>query len=290
MKKYCYDFILLAVAMIWGSGFIAADIAVEHWPPIFITAMRFSIAALFFSIISIKKLKDIAVYLYPGFVIGFFLALGFIFQTVALNYTTPAKNAFLTSTNVIITPFLYFIFSRKAVTIKSLIGATLALVGIGILNFDGQSLLLSNKGDILTLICAFFFALHIYFTGYFLHEKNCNLNTIVLLQFLVAAIISWLATIFVEGLFLSNFNFISVPSYAVIYLGLFSTLLCFFLQNFAQRRVNPNKTAIILSLEALFGSLFSVLLRGEILTTTMLIGFSILFSAIMIIEVKIPKK
>ena len=140
----------------------------------------------------------------------------------------------------------------------------------------------------LTLICAVFFALHIYYTGQFLQEKNYHLNSLVFLQLLFAALISLLAAIFFENIHIQTF--FSTPGYAVIYLGLLPTLLCYFLQNFAQRRVNPNKTAVILSTEALFGTLFSVLMRNEILTNIMLIGFLVLFSSILIIELKIPTK
>ena len=124
MNKYFYDLLLLITAILWGSGFIAADIAIEYWPPILITALRFSIAATCFFIISIKTLKNITNYIIPGLVLGFLLAMGFIFQTVALNYTTPAKNAFLTATNVVITPFLGLIFNRqKKISIQVFVGA-----------------------------------------------------------------------------------------------------------------------------------------------------------------------
>ncbi len=288
MRKYFYDFLLLVVAIIWGSGFVAADIAVEHWSPILITAIRFSIATGVLAILLLRKLKNVFLHWQPGILVGTFLALGFIFQTVALSYTTPAKNAFLTSTNVVITPFLYLIFRRKAVTVRIFLGATLALLGIGILNFDGQSLLIRNIGDMLTLVCALFFALHIYFTGYFLRDRNIDLISLVFLQFFFAAIISWLSALIFEDISIGNF--LSAPGYAVLYLGLFSTLLCFFLQNCAQRKVNSNKTAIILSLEALFGTLFSVLLRGEILTQNMLIGFGLLLVAILLVELKNAKQ
>ena len=288
MQRYIPDFLLLFAAAIWGSGFVAADIALEGWPPILITALRFSIAALLFLPFVLKNLKSVVAEFWPGLIIGLFLGLAFIFQTIGLLYTTPSKNAFLTATNVVITPFIYFLFGRKRVQPKNLIGAVVSLLGIGILSFDGESFAITNLGDGLTLVCALLFACHIATTGYFLKEKSRNLHAIVFLQFGVSAIISWIAAILLED-FPPQAAF-SAPGYAIVYLGIFPTLLCFFLQNFAQQKVNPNKTAIILSTEALFGTLLSVLLRGEVLTPLMGAGFILLFAAILLVEVKIRPK
>lgn len=282
------DFLLLFAAVIWGSGFVAADMALETWPPIFITALRFNIATLLFLPFALKNLKSILAEFWPGLLIGLFLGLAFIFQTIGLAYTTPSKNAFLTATNVVITPFIYFLFGRKRVKPKNLIGAVVSLLGIGILSFDGESFAITNLGDGLTLVCALLFACHIATTGYFLKEKSRNLHAIVFLQFGVSALISWIAAILLEE-FPAQAVF-SAPSYAIVYLGIFPTLLCFFLQNFAQQKVNPNKTAIILSTEALFGTLLSVLLRGEVLTRLMGLGFAVLFAAILLVEVKLRRR
>ena len=292
MSKVTYDLILLLVAIVWGSGFIATDIAVDYWPFIFITALRFSVAALLFAILRPCSLKELRTGLLPGLLVGSFLALGFILQTIALNYTTPAKNAFLTATNVIITPFIYMIFSRKAVKLQTLLGALLALLGIGMLNYDGESWLLRNTGDVLTLICALFFALHIYFAGHFLKTRQLQLDSFVLLQFAAAAILSWpialSMALSMENLVLPQLLRHWAAATAVVYLGLFSTLLCFFLQNFAQREVSPSKAAVILSLEAVFGALFSVLFYGELLTFNTLWGFILLLLAIFLIELRLP--
>ena len=290
MQRYIPDFLLLFAAVIWGSGFVAADIALESWPPIFITALRFSIATLLFLPFVAKNIKNVVAEIWPGFLIGLFLGLAFIFQTIGLAYTTPSKNAFLTATNVVITPFIYFLFGRKRVKPKNLLGALVSLLGIGILSFDGESFAISNLGDGLTLVCALLFACHIYTTGHFLKEKSRNLHAIVFLQFGISAIISWIGAIFLEDFSAQTvLQAVSSPAgYAVVYLGIFPTLLCFFLQNFAQQKVNQNKTAIILSTEALFGTLLSVLLRGEVLTLSMGIGFVVLFSAILLVEVKNP--
>ncbi len=304
MNRISPDFLLLLVALIWGSGFIAADIAIDYWPPILITALRFSVASLLYLFIYRPGARTRQEQLHrncgPGLLVGTLLALGFIMQTMGLNYTTPARNAFLTTTNVIIIPFLHWIFSRKMVEGRTLLGALLSVIGIGILNYDGTAFSLNNLGDILTLICAVFFALHIYSTGFYLREKSCDLQTMVLLQFISAAAVSWLAVLVFEREALDSLwallwamgrsggasDGLKAAAFATLYLGLFPTLLCHFLQNFAQQKVTQSKAAILLSLEALFGSLFSVLLRGEILTVSMFLSFGLMFLAILLVEVK----
>ena len=64
------------------------------------------------------------------------------------------------------------------------------------------------------------------------------------------------------------------------YLGLFSTLLCFLIQTNAQRYTTSTKAAIFLSTEALFGALFSVLLRLEPFSWSMVVGGGIIMGSI----------
>nr|WP_242850173.1 DMT family transporter [Clostridium polynesiense] len=199
---------------------------------------------------------------------------------MGLQYTTPSKNAFLTATNVILVPFLYWIVLRRTPDKYSIIGAVLTIIGISFLTLESSSLALS-WGDILTLICALGFALHIISIGYY--TKKHHPIKLTILQIFTAFILSVSAMLFTRESFSINYKgFISV-----MYLGAMGTTVTFLLQNVAQKYTNATKAAIILSTEAVFGTLASVIFLGEVLNIKMILGCFIIFTGILIAETKL---
>jgi len=283
-KEYFNVMVLLFVAVIWGSGFPVTDIALDKiGSPYHVVFYRFTIATVAMFLISYKTvIKHFKSNFKGGVIVGLFLFLGFLFQTTGLEYTTPSINAFLTALNVIIAPFLFWIVTKQRVDKYTVVGAFMALVGIAFLTINGS--LAIGRGDLLTIICAFFFACHIVANGVFASKKETNLVTLVFLQLFIAMILSGISVLFTTPI-------TAMPStsgiMAVAYLGLLSTLLCFFLQTYAQERVDSTKTAIILSTESLWGTVFSIILVNDILTIRIVIGAIILFSAIIITETKL---
>ncbi len=279
--------LLFIVAIIWGGGFPAVKFALQTGiTPFYLITSRFSIAAVLIFIFSYKKMKPhLRTHLVPGLILGTFLFLGFAFQTFGLELTTPSKNAFLTSTYVVIAPFIYWIVAKHLPDKYTMIGAVLTIFGIGFLTLDDKLSL--NQGDLLTLICAGFFALHIIFIGHY-SRKDSKMKadplTLVFYQMLFAALLA-----FISALIFEPFN--ATPELtgilSIIYLGVFSTMLAFFLQNYAQQYVSESQSAIILATESVFGAIFSVLLLSEILSTNMIIGFTLVFIAIIITETKL---
>ena len=62
--------------------------------------------------------------------------------------------------------------------------------------------------------------------------------------------------------------------------------MAYFLQTIAQKYTQSTHTAIILSLEAVFGSIISMIVLKELFTMKMIIGCVSILSAILIIELK----
>ena len=281
MRKYIGELGLAVVAIIWGSGFVASAVALDHFTPYQILAIRFLIGIVLLSLVFFKKLKHIKKStIIKGSIIGVFLYLAFALQTVGLVYTTPSKNAFLTAVNVVIVPFIaFFIFKRKMDKFE-LFGALLAIIGIGIL-----SLKLSggvNFGDFLTLLCAVAFAFHIFYTAQFVKNEDPVLLTVV--QMAAATVLGFIVVLFKgETNFVANVEGVS----AVLYLGVFSTTIAFLLQTVAQKYTTETKAAIILSTEAFWGMIFSVIILSEVLTAKMAIGAILILAAIIISETKL---
>ncbi|WP_099355361.1 DMT family transporter [Fredinandcohnia onubensis] len=281
MRKYFGEIGLTIVAIIWGSGFVASAVSLEHYTPYQILAIRFLIGVLLLSLVFFKKLKHIKKStLIKGSIIGIFLYLAFALQTVGLVYTTPSKNAFLTAVNVVIVPIIaFFIFKRKMDKFE-LFGAVLAITGIGVLSLQLSGGI--NFGDFLTLLCAVAFAFHIFYTAQFVKDEDPVLLTVI--QMAAATVLGFIVVLFKgEMNFTASFEGVS----AVLYLGIFSTTIAFLLQTVAQKFTTETNAAIILSTEAFWGMVFSVIILSEVLTTRMIIGAIIILVAIIISETKL---
>ncbi|WP_449537736.1 DMT family transporter [Ferdinandcohnia sp. Marseille-Q9671] len=281
MRKYIGEIGLTIVAIIWGSGFVASAVSLEYYTPYQILAIRFLIGVILLSLLFFKKLKTIKKStLLKGSLIGFFLYVAFALQTVGLQYTTPSKNAFLTAVNVVIVPFIAFFIYKRKMDKFEILGAILAITGIGVL-----SLKLSvgvNLGDFLTLLCAVGFAFHIFYTAQFVKDEDPVHLTII--QMAVATILGFIVVLF-KGETSVSVEFEGVSN--VLYLGVFSTTIAFLLQTVAQKYTTETNAAIILSTEAFWGMVFSVIILHEILTVKMIIGAALILCAIIISETKL---
>ncbi|TCZ75399.1 DMT family transporter [Paenibacillus albiflavus] len=283
MRKYAGEIGLLLVAIIWGSGFVASAVSLESLSPYQVMAIRFLIAALLMSAIFMKYFKALKrSTIGAGVVLGVILFLAFTLQTVGLQYTTPSKNAFLTAVNVVIVPFIGFVLYRRKLDKYGLIGALLAVIGVGILSLQFNFSL--NIGDVLTILCAVCFAFHIFFTSEFV--KRHHPVEITIIQMIVAFLLSLLVVV-LRGEPVLPVNMDSKGIMAAVYLGIFSTTIAFLLQTIAQKYTSETKAAIILSTEALFGTLFSIIILSEVLTLRMVIGSILILVAIITAETKL---
>ena len=280
MRKYIGEIGLIITAIIWGSGFVASAMSLEHYTPYQILAGRFLIGVLILCALFYKKIKYIKKStIVNGAILGLVLYVAFILQTVGLQYTTPSKNAFLTAVNVVIVPFIGFLLYKRKIDLFELSGAVIALIGVAVLSLQLSAGV--NIGDLLTLGCAVGFAFHIFYTAKFVKDEDAVLLTIV--QMAVAAMISWMVVIFKGE---TSFTMESEGLLPLLYLGIFSTTIAYLLQTVAQKFITETKAAIILSTEAFWGMAFSVVILSEVMTMKMVIGAVLILVAIILSETK----
>ncbi|XCP85237.1 DMT family transporter [Roseburia hominis] len=276
MKKYLSIAGLITVTVIWGGGFVASDMALESLRPFQIMTVRFLLAAVLMGLLSIKGLKGVRLCeVRAGILMGIALFTGFALQIVGLQYTTPSKNAFLTALNVVMVPFIAWVILKKKVGIKSIAGAVMAVVGVGILSLEKNLTL--GLGDALTLICAVGFAFQIFFTSEFVKQYRAVVLNFV--QMCTAFVLS-LVSLFIFGEL--HFDVTMKGWLSVLYLGVISTTVCYLLQTASQKYVDETKAAIILSMESVFGTLFSILILHERITGRMVAGCVIILAAVII--------
>lgn len=284
MKKTLGITGLVIVTIIWGGGFVASDIALNELSPFEIMSYRFLIASIIMGVFAWKNLKNIRkdeiIY---GSILGIALFSGFSLQIIGLKYTTPSNNAFLTATNVVMVPFIAYFIGRKKLNKADIIGSFTALIGVGVLSI--QSNFSTGIGDLFTLFCALGFAFQIYLTGIF--GKKIRPSVLNFLQMFTAFCLSIIGLLFSDSI---NLSLSKQGFSAIIYLGVVSTALCYFLQTAAQKHVDETKSAIILSMEAVFGTLFSIILLGEKLSLKMVIGGIMILSAVLVSELHFFKE
>ena len=281
MKKWLAIGGLILVTVIWGGGFVASDIALESMKPFQIMMVRFLLASVLMGMISLgqknreEKSVDRIGAIRAGILMGIALFVGFSLQIIGLQYTTPSKNAFLTALNVVIVPFIAFIILKKKIGAKGIIGAILSVVGVALLSLNGNLTL--GLGDALTLICAVGFAFQIFFTSEFV--KKYPVSVLNMVQMITAFVLSAVSlVIFGE----TDFQVTTQGWLSVLYLGVISTTLCYLLQTACQRYVDETKAAIVLSMESVFGKIFSIIILHEVITLRMVIGCVIILTAVII--------
>ena len=285
-REILADSLLLLTALIWGCAFAVVKNALDSFPPGAIIAMRYLIAAAITGILFRRHLKeltrgDVA----RGALVGLLLFGAYIVQTTGLQYTTAGKNAFLTTVYVLLVPFGCALLFHQKLQKSNLIAAVMMLVGIGLLSLDGQGGGL-NPGDILTLICGFLFAGHIIAVEQC--QKKTNTYALIVLQFAFCALYAGLYNrIFERGMPLA---FTPGSIGGLLYIAVYSTSIGMSLQNIGQSMAPASHGVILLSLESVFGVLFSCLLLGEKVTLQMGVGFAIIFAALLVSELAPGKK
>ena len=279
------NLMLLVAAFVWGSGFVGSQYALDAGlTPFQLICGRMFIGSVCLCVFFRKKLSTINMQeIKVGLIIGLCLFLGFAFQTYGLQYTTPSVNAFVTAVYVVLTPFIRWFIIKEKPDIYANFGALLTVIGIGFISLtDGFSL---SIGIPLTLLCSLAYAFQVVLTDKYTKEYDpINLTVIIIIfNFLLAFAAS--AIFAVTRNDLPAFSWQGLGS--ILYLGVVCTFIAYIGQNVGQKYTTAVKAAIIMSLEAVFGTALSVAIYGEVLTGQMALGCVIVFFAIIISETKL---
>ncbi|WP_304507433.1 DMT family transporter [Anaerotignum sp.] len=284
-KKLWATLMLLLTAAIWGSAFVFQKFAVDELSTSFIVASRFTVAGVMIAIATIKKWHRIDKgYLIGGFVAGTTMAIGTGLQTVAMTFgTTPGKSAFLTAAYCVIVPFLCWVVMKERPKKNHVISAAICLIGIGLISLEGN--LRISVGDGITLACSAAFAANIISIAFFCRGRDPMLLT--MLQICVAAVWGWISVL-VTRTIPSSISWAAAGN--VLYLAVFSTALCLSFQSIGLKYINATVGTILLSLESVFGVIFSVLIYKEQITMKMAVGFAVVFVAVILSQLDFAKE
>jgi drug/metabolite transporter (DMT)-like permease len=276
------ELFLLGTTFIWGGTFVIVKVGLKDISPILLVAIRFSIATALFSLFFYKQILPMRRTAFrKGAWLGLLLFLGFVFQTVGLNDTTPSKSAFITGTLVIFTPIFQLIIEKRAPKIGNILGIVIVTFGLWFLTAPASSLLQFgfSLGDGLTLLCAVVFGAYIVYLD--LISKEIDIVQLTFLQMCSTSIYAWIAVpIFEQPYFLLTANAL----WTLAYSATLATILTTYVQTRYQRDTTPTRAAIIFTLEPVWAAVLSYLAVNETIGPTGMLGAGLIILGILISE------
>lgn len=280
---------LFATAIIWGLAFVAQAAGMEHLGPLSFTASRCFVAVVFLYLTykffmmksaSYREEKfDMKRTIVGGSICGLVFTIAINLQQVSLIYTTAAKASFLTALYIVFIPILGLLFGKKP-SLKIIICIFLAMVGTYLLSIKGG--LKINEGDLIVILSALVFAIHILLLTKY--STNTNAVLVSLVQFAVCGVISLVGALVLEDI---SMEAILKSQATILYVGILSSGVGFTIQLMALKDLELVVASMICSLESVFGALFGWLILSQEMTEREIFGAIIIFLATIFAQVPI---
>jgi drug/metabolite transporter (DMT)-like permease len=303
LAGYAPDLALIGIAAVWGLTFVTVKQSLAQTTPFVFLAARFWLAAAVFAALvkSSRRGWDRGL-LAAGGIAGTFFFAGYAFQTTGLALTTASNAGFITGLFVVFTPIFASVFLRRPPHAGGIVGVVAATVGLLLLTGGWRGHV--GLGDLLVLGCAVAFALHIITLSRY--SADVGWAPLALSQMLVVAAGSsiaalvlepasligtldgaarFLASLWVTPLFsLSEFARDKV-TFAVVLTAVLATSVALSVQTWAQTRIGPTRTALILIMEPVFAGVFASLVLHERLGLAGWIGSGLILAGMLTSEV-----
>ncbi len=288
MKKQTAILLLIIVTIIWGGGFVAIKLALDHGVS---AGMLNMIRGLIFTVIVFcifpKQVLGMSKEQFTnGILVGIFNFAGFILQAIGAMYTTPSNSSFLTTTNVVMVPFLAWILYKNKPKPRNIVAVFVCMAGMAVLTDIVNTGFQLNIGDVYTIAGALGFGLSIV-----LLAKQPEGGHFAAGAFLLGL------TLFLGGAFymvvFENASFAAVnwkgAIIPILYLSIGSNFIAQSMQIVAQRHLSASTASLVMMLEGVFGSVFSILFGFEKFTLGLLTGGGLILASLIISEVQIIK-
>jgi len=269
MKLRAYLLMLFVVA-VWGTTFVVVKDALADATPLAFNLARMVLAFLVLAIAYRSHWREVTRgQLIAGAVVGFFLAMGYQFQTAGLVKTTPSKSAFITGLVVVLVPLFSAIPGLRPPGARpprwnAYTGAILAFAGILLLTLPATAKGLlpdftsMNIGDLLSLGCAIGFAFHCLALGH--ASPRIRFQPLALLQVGFCALFMALSMPLIEH---PHMHLTLRLGIALAVAAVLATAAAFSIQSWAQSVLPATHTALLMTLEPVFAWITSFVIMGE---------------------------
>ena len=280
---------LLLTAFIWGIAFVAQSDGMNYVGPFTFNCVRMVIGGLVLipCIFILERMKGSRTekkvertnkkYMFIGGILcGTALGAAAALQQIGIQYTTVGKAGFITAMYIIIVPVLGIFFRRKA-EVRVWISVIIAVAGLYLLCMSGSLKL--GRGDLLVLLCALVFSVHILLIDYFSPKTDGVKMSCI--QFLTAGLISAVPMLLFEKPAVSDITAAWLP---ILYAGVLSCGVAYTLQVIAQKDADPTVASLVLSLESVFSVLAGWVILGQVLSGREILGCVLMFAAIILAQ------
>ena len=286
------NMLLILTAAIWGFAFVAQRVGMQYVGAFTFNGVRFALGSISLIplIIYFKNKKTAeqteetgnASALVPGIIAGSVLFLGASLQQAGLAYTTAGKAAFITGLYIVLVPLLG-VFLKQGIGLNTWMGVVLAASGLYFLSVnEGFTIAF---GDLLEIIGAFFWAVHILVIDHF--TKKVDALKLSFVQFVMCSVLSIITAFIFEDISMSGIGEAAIP---ILYGGLLSVGVAYTLQVVAQKHAKPSHAAIILSMETVFAAIGGALLLKENLGARGYFGCALMLAGMLLTQVNFLDK
>lgn len=287
-KKIAANTALIISAAIWGATFVFQRTSMEVIGPFTMGSLRFFVGSIVIAPVAFvrkRRTSDKTIpawrYLKIGILCGAVMFAAISLQQFGLLYTSAGKSGFITSLYMVLVPLLAWVLFRNKIPKSMMAVVALAMTGVFLLCVNEQFTV--NAGDILTLVCAVFLALHILLLAHY--GKELDSLKLSLVQFLCCAIFSAIPMIWLEQPTWSNIAAAGTP---ILYCGILSVGFGYTAQTYCLKYVNTTAAALVMSTESVFSAIFGYFFLTEWLSVRQLAGCILVFLAA-VTSVLLPK-
>lgn len=283
-KQWIANGLLLLAAAIWGFAFVAQKVSAAYVGPFTFNGTRFLLGAFaLWPVIAVTERRDPPSVeikrqtLHAGLIAGLILCTAASVQQIGVSMTTAGKGGFLTALYVVLVPVFGFLFLRQRVRKPVILAIALSAVGLYLLCVTEK--LTIGRGDLIVLIGAVFWAMHILFIDRW--ADRVSPLRLSALQFLLTGAVSMVIALCTETITAAGLLG-GLP--AILYGGLFSVGVAYTLQVVAQKDAKPAHAAILLSMESVFSVIGGALILGERMGLRSLAGCVLMLAAILLAQ------
>ena len=331
-NRFAATGLLILTAFIWGMCFVAQRSSMEHMGPFLFNGLRQVLGALTLLVVMAgisllarlkkrgrfsqaaggdasvtehlgaeaakrntelhaqKRLLGTRSLIRSGIICGVVLFVASNLQQVGMVTTTASKAGFITTLYIVLVPLVGIVFAHKTHW-NTWLSVGIAVVGLYLLCISESFKIAS--GDLLLLICALFWALHILFVDRYVHGlSQREVMKLCVVQFSVTALLSLICAPLLDRLFV-DVPFSLYTLYEVLpeiaYAGVLSTAVAFTLAATGQKYAKPSVAAVVMSLESVFALLGGAVLLNEIMTGRELTGCVLMFAAVILVQLSFTK-
>jgi len=274
-KRLFADIGLLYSAAIWGSTFFVVKGALNDIDPVILVGYRFLIAGFILLPFLIYSKRSFFADFKQGLTLAIILMLLYVPQTIGLEYTTASNSGFITGLFVLFVPLFQRTLFRTKPKLIEIIAAGVSLTGLWVLTGGMNDI---NTGDILTLVAAVTYALHVLYSDKYI-KSGSDPFILSCQQFILIGVFSLIVGLVFDIPFATGSSSVW---WIILFLALFPTLSAFVIQLLAQKITTPLKVSLIFALEPVFAAIFAWTLGGEVPVLHRALGGLLIFIALII--------